>query len=57
LTGPITDPVQLRAIRGVEILEDIGTAESKRAREALAAGAPEARITAEGRETLERLRE
>jgi WD40 repeat protein len=55
LAGPITDPDRLRAHRGLEILEHIGTAEAKAILQALARGAPEARLTQEAKETLERL--
>jgi WD40 repeat protein len=55
LMGPVTDPDRLRAQRGVEILEHIGTPAAKIALEALAKGAPEARLTQEAKEALARL--
>jgi len=55
LAGPVTDPDQLRALRVVETLELIGTAEAQALLQALAKGAPEARLTREAREALERL--
>jgi WD40 repeat protein len=45
----------LRAMRAVEVLEAIGTAEARRHLEELAAGAPEARLTREARAALDRL--
>jgi hypothetical protein len=53
--GAITDPELLRAIRGVEVLERIGTPEARHLLKALAEGAPEARLTREARASLERL--
>jgi WD40 repeat protein len=55
LMGPVTDPDRLRAQRGVEILEHVGTPAAKLALEALAKGAPEARLTQEAKEALARL--
>jgi RNA polymerase sigma factor (sigma-70 family) len=45
----------LRALRAVEALELAGTAEARRALEALASGAPGARLTEDAKATLERL--
>jgi WD40 repeat protein len=56
LAGPITDPERLRAHRGLEILEQIATPEAKAVLQALARGAPEARLTQEAKEALERLK-
>jgi RNA polymerase sigma factor (sigma-70 family) len=54
-TGPVTDAEHLRALRAVEVLERIGTPEARQVLDGLAAGAPEARLTREARESLERL--
>jgi hypothetical protein len=53
--GPVTDPELLRGIRGTEVLEHVGSAEARKVLEALAHGAPEARLTQEARASLERL--
>jgi hypothetical protein len=53
--GAVTDPELLRAIRGVEVLERIGTPEARRLLQALAGGAPDARLTREARASLVRL--
>jgi WD40 repeat protein len=55
LQDPVTDPERLRAVRAVELLERIGTREAQQVLEALAAGAPAARLTREARAALERL--
>jgi hypothetical protein len=47
LRSPITVPEMLRSYRGVEVLENIGTLESKEVLQSLAKGAPEARQTQE----------
>jgi RNA polymerase sigma factor (sigma-70 family) len=44
-----------RAARALEALEDMGTAEARQLLEALAKGAPEARLTREAKAALERL--
>jgi WD40 repeat protein len=51
----IPSAANLRAVRAVEVLEAIGTAEARRHLEELAAGAPEARLTREARAALDRL--
>ena len=48
-------PEQLRALRGVEVLERIGNTEARRVLERIAKGAPEARLTREAGTSLERL--
>ncbi|MCI0464171.1 MAG: WD40 repeat domain-containing protein [Gemmataceae bacterium] len=50
-----TDPSHLRAVRGVEVLEHIGTPEARRLLEELAGGEPQALLTMEARATLGRL--
>lgn len=55
LCGPIKNSNRLRALRGVEILEAIGTPEARQVLEALAKGIPEADLTREAKATLERL--
>jgi WD40 repeat protein len=49
--NPVGD--RLRALRGVEILERIGTGEARQVLRGLAAGAPEARLTREAKAALE----
>ena len=53
---PIKSPETLRALRAVEALEYIGSAEAKDLLSELASGAAGARLTSEAREALERLR-
>jgi WD40 repeat protein len=46
---------QLRAIRAIQVLEYIGTAEAKECLQNLAQGVPEARVTTQAKEALKRL--
>ena len=55
LRGPVTQPELLQALRGVAVLEDIGTSEARRLLQELAKGAPEARLTREAKAALRRL--
>jgi RNA polymerase sigma factor (sigma-70 family) len=48
-------PKQLLALRAIELLEHIGTAEAKHVLQQFARGAPEARLTQEAKASLERL--
>jgi WD40 repeat protein len=50
-----TDPQQSRAVRGVEVLEHVGTPEARRLLEDLARGEPQALLTLEARAALRRL--
>ena len=52
---PARCPDQLRRVRAVQLLEQVGNAEAKQVLEILATGAPEARLTQEARDTLLRL--
>ena len=45
----------LRALRAVEVLEQVGTSEARRVLQSLARGAPEARLTGEAKRARERL--
>jgi hypothetical protein len=45
----------LRAVRGIEALEHIGTPEARQVLQALSQGAPEARLTREAKASLQRL--
>jgi WD40 repeat protein len=55
LEGPAPPPGELRRLRAVEVLEQIGTADARTALEGLAEGTPEARLTQEAKASLERL--
>jgi hypothetical protein len=55
LEGPAVVPETLRALRGVEVLDHVGTPEARRLLRELAKGAPSARLTREARESLGRL--
>jgi WD40 repeat protein len=55
LGAPITDPKTLQAIRAVEVLEQIGNAEARRALESVAKGAAGAPPTREAQASLSRL--
>jgi hypothetical protein len=48
-------PQRLRAVRALEVLEHVGTAEARQALGELAAGAPGAWLTGQAREALRRL--
>jgi HEAT repeat protein len=48
-------PQQLRAVRSVEVLDHIGTAEARQLLTNLAAGVPDARLTREAKAALGRL--
>jgi hypothetical protein len=55
LKGPVPPGRRLQAFRAVEVLEHIDTPEAQQILEALAKGAPEARLTQEAKASLERL--
>jgi uncharacterized protein (TIGR03067 family) len=55
LQGPATRPAQLRAIRGIELLEALGTPAARQVLTAVAGGAPGAGQTREARAALGRL--
>ncbi|HMF11982.1 MAG TPA: hypothetical protein VKE94_06735, partial [Gemmataceae bacterium] len=54
LTGLVLQGERLRAHRAVEVLERIGTAEARQVLQALADGAPGARITTSAQAALKR---
>jgi hypothetical protein len=55
LQGPLQSPEALRAVRAVEILEEIGTPEARQFLSKLSQGAAEERLTLEARESVKRL--
>jgi RNA polymerase sigma factor (sigma-70 family) len=55
LKYPLTSPKMIRAVRAVEILEHIGTAQARQVLYELAQGGPGARLTEEARASLQRL--
>jgi hypothetical protein len=55
LAQPLPAGAELRALRGVVVLEHIGSPEARRVLEALAAGDPGARLTQEAKASLRRL--
>ena len=55
LEGPISSPEQSQTLRGIELLELIGTSEARAVLKELAEGAKEARLTQEAKISLERL--
>jgi hypothetical protein len=57
LRDAITNPEQLQALRGIEVLEYIGTPEARGVLDVLARGAPEARLTQEAKAARQRLSE
>jgi RNA polymerase sigma factor (sigma-70 family) len=54
--GPVREGEPLRSVRALAVLEHIGTAAAGEVLAKLAAGAPEARLTREAQDSLERLR-
>ncbi|HZT82671.1 MAG TPA: hypothetical protein VFA26_20750 [Gemmataceae bacterium] len=50
-----TDPAELRQLRGIQVLEQLGTPEAKKLLQALARGAPGARRTRDAQLALDRL--
>jgi WD40 repeat protein len=56
LTGPVPGPEQLRAIRAVAVLEQIGGAQARKIVAVWAGGAAGARLTEEAQTALERLK-
>jgi RNA polymerase sigma factor (sigma-70 family) len=55
LEEAVVQPEELRQLRGIEVLEHSGTAEARQLLEAMAAGAPQARLTQDARASLRRL--
>jgi hypothetical protein len=50
-----TPPEQLRALRSIKVLQEIGTTEAGRLLTTLSRGAPASHVTRAARKTLERL--
>jgi WD40 repeat protein len=55
LDGPVTSPEQLRGLRAIEVLEQIGTPEVRQVLHTLTNGVPEAKLTQEAKASLDRL--
>jgi RNA polymerase sigma factor (sigma-70 family) len=55
LHEPVTQPEQLRGLRALAVLEEIGTPEAQEILKILATGAAEARLTQEAKASLDRL--
>jgi WD40 repeat protein len=55
LDEPVASPERLRVVRGVEVLQRIGSAKARELLRALSKGAPGARLTQEASQALERL--
>jgi WD40 repeat protein len=55
LQGPITSPETLQSLRGIAVLQLIGTPDALGVLETLARGCPEARLTQEAKIALERM--
>lgn len=53
--GPVTTPEQARALRAVQALEQIGSAEARQVLERIAGGAAESRVTQSAKDALRRL--
>jgi hypothetical protein len=56
LSGPVNDPDTLRALRAVEVLEQVGSPQARALLEQLARGMPEHRVTTAAHEAAGRLR-
>ena len=57
LKDPVTDPVRLRMLRAIEVLENIGSPQARKVLERLATGTSAARLTREAQASLQRLKE